>query len=699
MVRRLKDELQSVFSAIGFANQIGRWVERLALSETYRKTPVIVHAPRRSNLSCVRIFAALQSSSRRITWSIEDRTVSSATKEGPLNHPASDKPAANSPANTTDALPSLSAGQLWHNSTPAEIRSQWAKEGAGLSWDAWSRLLSKRLVREPFGDVSLKSVAWGFERDSYEAASLASLKQFEADKRDTSVEAAVEAWLDEVSALSGAASLDLAVKAVGWSYVAAAAARRLDHTPWWKLVDSLIALVHSSQQSAPGEDAEADIVLAHQLLAGEAAIVLATALPELRPARDLRKTAVVALTEGLLAMTDGEGMPPARCLPRLTALLGCWTRCGMLADANGKRCWDSQAQTQYEWLVRQALRLARPDGVLALTASPAIPPKLFIAALELGGDEADVAAASERLKSKAVQRYADDADDQPPTPSVNSEWSGLAVLAGGWKPNAPRLSVAYAGDQMQLEIAAGGAVLVSGAWPIDVSMEGVAVAAADDWEEQCWFSDDDGDYLELSIELTNGAKLDRQLFLAREDGVAYLSEILLSKADKAGAIEINTRLPLAPGAQFAPEKETRDGWLTTGGQQMAGLLPVGLPEWRVDPRGGELSQEEGQLRLTQTTIGRNLCAPLMLDFKPRRFAKQRTWRQLAVAEALERVAPDVAVGYRLQSGKDQWIVYRSLERPANRTLIGQNYSSEALVGRFLPTGDVEEYFEVETEHD
>jgi hypothetical protein len=57
---------------------------------------------------------------------------------------------------------------------------------------------------------------------------------------------------------------------------------------------------------------------------------------------------------------------------------------------------------------------------------------------------------------------------------------------------------------------------------------------------------------------------------------------------------------------------------------------------------------------------------------------------------------DVAVGYRAQCGKAQWIFYRSLGPRANRTIIGQNTSSEFFAARFLaPSGKIEELVEIE----
>ena len=85
----------------------------------------------------------------------------------------------------------------------------------------------------------------------------------------------------------------------------------------------------------------------------------------------------------------------------------------------------------------------------------------------------------------------------------------------------------------------------------------------------------------------------------------------------------------------------------------------------------------------------------MFDLDRKRAKKVRTWRQLTVGEGMEVVPPDVAVGYRAQSGDDQWLIYRSLAPAGNRTLLGQNISAEFCAGRFLTTGKFKEWVEIE----
>jgi hypothetical protein len=125
------------------------------------------------------------------------------------------------------------------------------------------------------------------------------------------------------------------------------------------------------------------------------------------------------------------------------------------------------------------------------------------------------------------------------------------------------------------------------------------------------------------------------------------------------------------------------------------VLPLALPEWRVERHGGVLDASQRGLELRCQATGRGLCCPLFVDLDTRRMTRRRTWRQLTVATALQVTPPDVAVGYRVQCGRDQWLIYRSLATPANRSVLGQNLSSDFLASRFLRTGEIVEIVEIE----
>ena len=128
---------------------------------------------------------------------------------------------------------------------------------------------------------------------------------------------------------------------------------------------------------------------------------------------------------------------------------------------------------------------------------------------------------------------------------------------------------------------------------------------------------------------------------------------------------------------------------------MALVLPLALPEWRIDTRPGTLAAVDERMELSQSATGSALFAPLFVDMDRRRIARPCTWRQLTVGENLAIQPPDVAVGYRVMVGRQQWLIYRSLAPAANRSLLGHNLVSGMLLARFDRKGEVESLVEIE----
>jgi hypothetical protein len=258
------------------------------------------------------------------------------------------------------------------------------------------------------------------------------------------------------------------------------------------------------------------------------------------------------------------------------------------------------------------------------------------------------------------------------------------------------LAVAHASDPLRVELHVGGRRLLAGDWTMETHCDGRPVGPVGAWEELCWQTDKNCDFLEVGVELADGLRLERQIVLAKLDRVLLLADIVLTSDRTPRELRHSLNLPLARGAAWRPEDETRDGVLAAGKQRTA-VLPLGLFEWRCDPRGGSLTCEGGRITLSQQATGRALYCGLLFDLDPRRSRKPRTWRQLTVAESRVRLPHDVAVGYRAQSGGDQWLVYRSLGPAGYRSVLGQNLVSEFFAGRFLETGKIKEWIEIEAE--
>jgi hypothetical protein len=593
-------------------------------------------------------------------------------------------------------------------------------------WALWIRHLVNRTQPQPFSEIlpcRKPPLLWA--ADDPAQRDLATLlrgheKAIRSPRASKDLTAMAAAWLasTEASRVAGDGLADgpyCALQSLAWCHALPKLAGRLDAARWWRMLDRLLDLASDAPAAAttdapaeihPPADASAEAIgnpsaviaeqpanpLVRQLLAGELALTLAYLFPELTPCRKLETSARRTLSQGLCDLLDGEGLPHGDHMAILRPLQACWTRCRALGNALPGGCWTSAAQTQFAWLVRQALRLTRADGSHAFSHGGGACGELFQTALQLGGDDEDrrIAAALGPAKGKRSSR----GRKAPlPEPALHSEWAATAVLRSSWLPSMPWLAAIYSQPQIQLEIHSGRDCLGSGPWTTEIQRDGVPLEPVSPWEEVCWVCDEDVAYLEIEAELTGGHRIQRHLLLAKQDGFVLLADSLLSKAPAAW--EYTSRLPLCQGVAWDADKESRDGFLVARGKRRALAMPIAQPEWRSDPRGGHLKAMDQTLELHESGHGFCLFTPLWIDLHAARIGRPLTWRQLTVAESLRVQPSDRAVGYRVMVGAKQWLVYRSLVRTANRTLLGHNLSSQMLVARFGRDGEVDPLIEIE----
>ena len=279
-----------------------------------------------------------------------------------------------------------------------------------------------------------------------------------------------------------------------------------------------------------------------------------------------------------------------------------------------------------------------------------------------------------------------------PPSAVHSEWAEIAVLRPNWSSQAERLTVAYGDRAVRLELSVGADLLMSGRWDLELRADRAPLEPEGAWRETCWVSDQDCDYLELEMAFSGGLRVQRQMLVARKDQFLFLADALLG--ERPQELSYCGRLPLSNRLTTSAAADTREVLLEAR-KARALILPLALPEWRADPRGGTLEIVSGTLQLRQTVFGSRLFAPLWIDLAPRRANEAFTWRQLTIAEQRQNQPRDVAAGYRIQFGRRQWLIYRSLTPPANRTLLGTNLSSEFFLGRFKRDGETKTILEVE----
>lgn len=587
-------------------------------------------------------------------------------------------------------------------------------------WPEWTHHLATRKRPRPLRDLidsgSTSALEWPLHADFPGSASadlVQYLDRFKSPKARGNGELVrrLETWLDEAPK-PGPTAL-FAIECLAWAHAMPRLAQLLPAAPWCQLLDQLVGI----SRDAAGI-CVTDNPLAQQLLYGELPLTLAYLFPGVEQCDALAEPSRRALADGILELLDGEGMIHCRFRSVMRPLLASWTRCGCLGRAARQPCFEKAAQHQFEWLVRESLRMARSDGsqVLSHDAAGRWSRPLFETALKLISSRTDTALAGETLpgwkqedvstreasaskkketvgkKKETVGKKKAKSSPKLPKAAVHAEWAGTAVLKRSWNRDDPSLVVAYHQKELACELNCGGETLWSGTWGVEIEVDGQQLATADDWEQVCWVSDKDVAYVEFEVKLNNDWRLQRQLLLARDERFVFLADAVLG--NRSGHVTYNATLPLADGIQFQPADETREGRLA-GRRGLATVLPLELPEWRQPPAGGSLTQTKEGLVLSQAVDGFRMFAPLFIDLNPRRAKKPATWRQLTIAQNLGIVSADEAVGYRVQVGKEQWLFYRSLGPTGNRTVLGQNYSGEFVASRFPDTGAAETLLEIE----
>ncbi len=284
-------------------------------------------------------------------------------------------------------------------------------------------------------------------------------------------------------------------------------------------------------------------------------------------------------------------------------------------------------------------------------------------------------------------------------PGYYSEPGRVALLRRSRRRPHDQLLADFSAGDVFTELAAAGRTLWCSSWKWRATIDGQPLVPSGPWREVCWHTDGDVDYLEIELPLSSGWCLERQLVLGRKDRFVLLADALLgprSPGVPPPVIRYAASIRLAPGARLATAGQTREAWLTSGRKRCATLVPLALPEWRTERAHSELAAGgDGSLELAQAAQGDALFAPLWIDLDPRRARQPLTWRRLTVAENLQNVPRDAAVGYRVQIGRGHWLVYRTLAPRGNRTVLGQNYSAEFVCSRLEKSGSAEPIIEIQ----
>ncbi len=568
-------------------------------------------------------------------------------------------------------------GGPWSPAAPKRLREAHQGDSSAAGWTLWKKHLAKRKIRSlaKLFPGRQPALFWALpDGDGFEAVrrTVDMLRRPADSERETAgLENAVHSWLSATEVAAVDATFGLTCLA--WAGALPSLVEYLPERTWWRLCNQLVQIA--------GDETHARESLAVQLLHAELPVLLLYCLPELAECQSLAAVARRTLEKSAVDPVDDNALVHGQRLNRLRPLLASWTRVRVLSRSLDQSLWSEDALRQYARLVEYALRLSRADGraVFAGEDSPRWNKRLVKLALR-SVDHAKTRRIAEILEGG---RPAQVASPRVPRPSFQLEAAGLAVLRCDWQARSPQLAVNHSSPTLASELSLGKQLVWSGVHEIEVRIDGRPLVGEQPWDQMCWESDDEIDYLELELDLSEGVRVQRHIALAREDRFLFIADAVLGT--RPGKIEYRGTLPLSDGVTFQPEQETREGTLLAGKTPLR-LLPLELNEWRSASVGGALKIDGGGLELTQSCRGRCLFAPLFIDLDPRRLSKEVTWRQLTVGKDRTAVPRDEAVGYRVQVGRSQWLFYRALGGPATRSVLGKNLYNETLIGRFHADG-------------
>ena len=478
----------------------------------------------------------------------------------------------------------------------------------------------------------------------------------------------------------------LACEAVAWALAWLARTRRAGGSAGG-LLERLVKQARVAQGVLAARDtAPARFVVALSRLFGD-----------IEACRRLEQDAAQALEEEIGRLVADQGvvtLPGGTGSAAVVARVVRWTAAREIAAATGASpLWNEATEDRWRQSVSMAVRLLGAEGRI-LTGAGSLP-AAFSAPL-LAAAEAD-SGKRVRRTAKALRSGKADAVKRGLLPrDLHAPDAGQAILRTGWGRDSLRVALDHRQAMPRLEIAAGDRLLIDGPWQWRVTVGGRPLEVEGPWVASGFESDRKATFLEIAAPLAGGLQLERQIVILPRDRVILLADAVTHPAGSPPSGPLAIESTLAPAASLETERaeETREIFVYDTTMRMM-ALPLALPEWSCASAGGALETTDEGLVLRQSSPGTRLYAPLWLDCDPSRFGRPLTWRQLTVADTRQNLPRHQAAGFRVQSGLEQWLLFRALDQPRNRTVLGCNLSCEFLVGRVRPDGSVARTLEIQ----
>ena len=483
----------------------------------------------------------------------------------------------------------------------------------------------------------------------------------------------------------------VALACAGWIHALPEAGRRISPGLWLEVLQSALTQVDRAWESGPTEGLFPWIIWACEI-----PLALAKQLSHLGG-----KDRIVSETLNRIALLLEESSDnPQAFLARggqdLRALLACIMRCRWSADAVGARKWFPPQRKALSKLAIAGLALTDADGKQLLfdRVDTTLDEEFWIKLNQLAGKNKKLqlatACALPDLIGKAIGekpaklRKVETLDVSMPNFSHYWEKNSIATMRRSWRERGCRVAVDFSTDVIWLDVLGNdGQRVISGEWDVEIFRNKKQLQTDVSWQEVCWFTDDDVDYLELECEVENVCKIQRQVMLMREEGVVYFADALI--AEEPDQWSVKSTWTVSDDIELHSDPKTTEGRLVRTGstnQTAALLLPVAMPEWRRSPSHSRMDCKGQVLSLQCETAAKNLYSPLVMSLRGIEATPAYTWRQLTIAEELRNQPRDVAEAYRVQVNRDQWVFYRSLTPCTRRTVMGLHLNTEFYAGRF-----------------
>jgi len=460
---------------------------------------------------------------------------------------------------------------------------------------------------------------------------------------------------------------------------------------------------------------------ARETAAAEFVLVLSRLFADLEACRILEHDVTAALIEELDRLVTKSGTVTLSGSAAMLGRIARWTALRDAALATGGAAWPEATEERWAAALREGLRLLGGGGHILVGSGhePLGRAAILHDALRSKGrhglGQKTVRRTAKALLAARPRTPRADAARLLPRAAHDAE-AAVAVLRSGWHRDGLRVMLDYRDGAPRLEIAVDDRLLVNGTWTWSVTIDGRPREAEGPWTVSCWESDRKATVLEIAAPLGGGLQIERQIVLMPRDMVVVLADAITfgrAASDPAqaasgsvsdahvtsgngrmppGEIDYRGVVPLATGLDAETAAETREIFFYDG--TMRGMaLPLGLNEWQGVGRGGWEATPAG---LVLSQVGRHrLYAPVWIDCRAGRLGGPLTWRHLTVADTRLILPPHQAVGYRVQAGDEQWLLYKTLDTPRNRTLLGCNVSCDFLVGRLKRSGEVARILEIQ----